>query len=239
MRDQAPFWPRMPTSVSPHLLPVYTTTSSSSRCMSSTVCIICIHIYNILLCSLHLLCRAPGQRRTHSITTATERWPGGPDRQQQGKQANRGGTARSVTPASSGREREGGGALEIAQLLARVLPNPGPFVARRRWPSLSSSFPGREGDGVWDCGGVCHSDRGGGVGDHSSATAGRNGSAPVSVGEEAIGSAMNSSSVAQHRVNGRMQVGEKGKRCGDGGDKPGQPAVCIYVHWTGLGWPLT
>lgn len=119
-----------------------------------------------------------------------------------------------------------------------MLPNPGPFVARRRWPSLSSSFPGREGDGVWDCGGVCHSDRGGGVGDHSSATAGRNGSAPVSVGEEAIGSAMNSSSVAQHRVNGRMQVGEKGKRCGEGGDKPGQPAVCIYVHWTGLDWRL-
>lgn len=70
-------------------------------------------------------------------------------------------------------------------------------------------------------------DRGGGVGDHSSAPAGRNGSAPVSVGEEAIGSAMNSSSVAQHRVNGRM-------RRWTGRDKPGQPAVCIYVHWTGL-----
>lgn len=159
MRDQAPFWPRMPTSVSPHLLPVYTTTSSSSRCMSSTVCIICIHIYNILLCSLHLLCRAPGQRMTHSSTTATERWPGGPDRQQQGKQANRGGTARSVTLLVP---RERGGGIRNSAIIgpARVLPNPGPFVARRRrWPSLSYSFPGREGDGVWDCGGVCHSDR--------------------------------------------------------------------------------
>lgn len=34
-----------------------------------------------------------------------------------------------------------------------MLPNPGPFVARRRWSSLSSSFPGREGGclGVWWC----------------------------------------------------------------------------------------
>lgn len=73
-------------------------------------------------------------------------------------------------------------------------------------------------------------------GDHSSATAGRNGSAPVSVGEEAIGSAMNSSSVAQHRVNGRMQVGEKGKRCGDGGEHT-RPAGRLYLRaldWTGL-----
>lgn len=90
-----------------------------------------------------LAVQSTGQRRTHSSTTATERWPGGADRQQQGKQANRGGTARSVTLlVPRERERGGGGIRNSAIIGPGAAKAPGPFVTRRRWSSLSS-FPGK------------------------------------------------------------------------------------------------